>query len=313
MSDYDAIIIGAGHNGLVAANVLAKGGAKVLVLERAHFLGGMAATRELFDGYKHSVGAWAVLIWRQEMTDRLELTKWGFELMDQWTSTCTFGAAEDTPFVMYNDLERMGRHLLEDHGPDVAAGLGGLFAHLGRFAPYFVNSAFGPPLDIIEVIAEQPTPEDRHDFAQIGRHRLPQCENAERQRAHVLFHGVDAPVALDHRCRRLGIATRKRVDRLGELGLGQSAHLRDFLDQPLQLAVEAFDGVVGGLHRGHVRPSFGGRRPGFRNCRLLQICDPIVTIRTVYYQWASAEALFFTRADSLPGTVRTRPQPRSVR
>jgi hypothetical protein len=44
----------------------------------------MAATRELFDGYKHSVGAWAVLIWRQEMTDRLELTKWGFELMDPW-------------------------------------------------------------------------------------------------------------------------------------------------------------------------------------------------------------------------------------
>ena len=111
MADYDAIIIGAGHNGLVAANVLAKSGAKVLVLERAHFLGGMAATRELFDGYKHSVGAWAVLIWRQEMTDRLELTKWGFELMDQWTSTCTFGAPEDTPFVMYNDLERMGRHL----------------------------------------------------------------------------------------------------------------------------------------------------------------------------------------------------------
>ena len=167
MADYDAIIIGAGHNGLVAANVLAKGGAKVLVLERAHFLGGMAATRELFDGYKHSVGAWAVLIWRQEMTERLELLKWGFELMDQWTSTCTIGDAADTPFVMYNDLERMGRHLFEDHGADVAAGLGGLFAHLGRYAPYFVDSAFGPPLDIVEVIAAQPTPEDRHDFAQM--------------------------------------------------------------------------------------------------------------------------------------------------
>src|ERR1700733_14883995 len=159
MSDYDAIIIGAGHNGLVAANVLAKSGAKVLVLERAHFLGGMAATRELFDGYKHSVGAWAVLIWRQEMT------KWGFELMNQWTSTCTFGAPEDTPFVMYNDLERMGRHLLEDHGPDVAAALGGLFAHIGRFAPFSVASVFGPPLDITEVIPQQPTPEARHDFA----------------------------------------------------------------------------------------------------------------------------------------------------
>src|SRR6202044_3247149 len=102
MSDYDAIIIGAGHNGLVAANVLAKNGAKVLVLERAHFLGGMAATRELFDGYKHSVGAWAVLIWRQEMTERLELPNSGFDLMDQWTSPCTFGDAQDSPFVIYN-------------------------------------------------------------------------------------------------------------------------------------------------------------------------------------------------------------------
>jgi len=63
----------------------------------------------------------AVLIWRQEMTERLELTKWGFELMNQWTSTCTFGDAADTPFVMYNDLERMGRHLIEDHGAGVAA------------------------------------------------------------------------------------------------------------------------------------------------------------------------------------------------
>src|ERR1700739_4895593 len=129
MADYDAILVGGGHNGLVAANVLAKGGAKVLVAERAHFRGGVAATRELFDGYKHSVGAWAVLIWRQEMTDRLELTKWGFELMDQWTSTCTFGDAADTPFVMYNDLERMARHLLDDQGPAARTPLAGSFDH----------------------------------------------------------------------------------------------------------------------------------------------------------------------------------------
>lgn len=167
MADYDAIIIGAGHNGLVAANVLAKGGAKVLVLERAPYLGGMAATRELFDGYKHSVGAWAVLVWRAEMTERLELEKWGFELMDQTMSTCTFGEATDTPFAMYNDLERMARHMLEDHGPDTAVAVGELFAHLSRFGPYFGESAFGSPPDITEVIAAQRTVRDRSDFAQM--------------------------------------------------------------------------------------------------------------------------------------------------
>lgn len=41
---FDAIIIGAGHNGLVAANYLAKANKKVLVLERRHVVGGAALT-----------------------------------------------------------------------------------------------------------------------------------------------------------------------------------------------------------------------------------------------------------------------------
>jgi phytoene dehydrogenase-like protein len=41
---YDAIIIGAGHNGLVAANYLARANKKVLVLEQRHLVGGAALT-----------------------------------------------------------------------------------------------------------------------------------------------------------------------------------------------------------------------------------------------------------------------------
>lgn len=41
---YDALIIGAGHNGLVAANYLAKAGKKVMVLEKRHLVGGAALT-----------------------------------------------------------------------------------------------------------------------------------------------------------------------------------------------------------------------------------------------------------------------------
>lgn len=50
MSDYDVIIIGAGHNGLTAANVLAQQGKQVLITEKTNFPGGMATTRELFPG-----------------------------------------------------------------------------------------------------------------------------------------------------------------------------------------------------------------------------------------------------------------------
>ena len=50
VDNYDAIIIGGGHNGLTAAAYLSKAGKKVLVLERRHVLGGAAVTEEVFQG-----------------------------------------------------------------------------------------------------------------------------------------------------------------------------------------------------------------------------------------------------------------------
>jgi phytoene dehydrogenase-like protein len=54
LSKYDAIIIGAGHNGLVTAAYLAKAGRQVLVLERRNIIGGAAVTEEIFPGFKVS-------------------------------------------------------------------------------------------------------------------------------------------------------------------------------------------------------------------------------------------------------------------
>ena len=52
--DYDAIVIGSGHNGLVCAGYLAKAGMKVLVVERRSIVGGAAVAEELFPGYRLS-------------------------------------------------------------------------------------------------------------------------------------------------------------------------------------------------------------------------------------------------------------------
>ena len=49
---YDAIIIGAGHNGLVTAAYLARAGRKVLVLERRELVGGCVVTEELWPGFQ---------------------------------------------------------------------------------------------------------------------------------------------------------------------------------------------------------------------------------------------------------------------
>ena len=55
MSEYDSIIIGAGHNGLVCAAYLGRAGQKVLVLEAAATPGGLAATREFHPGFRAAV------------------------------------------------------------------------------------------------------------------------------------------------------------------------------------------------------------------------------------------------------------------
>ena len=49
---YDTVIIGAGHNGLVAGSYLAKKGKKVAIVEKRHCVGGAAITEELVPGFK---------------------------------------------------------------------------------------------------------------------------------------------------------------------------------------------------------------------------------------------------------------------
>jgi len=78
---YDAIIIGGGHNGLVAAGYLARAGKSVLVLERRHLVGGAAVTEEIIPGFKFTVFSYVVSLLRPEVIRDLELPKHGLEIL----------------------------------------------------------------------------------------------------------------------------------------------------------------------------------------------------------------------------------------
>jgi phytoene dehydrogenase-like protein len=73
--NYDVIIIGGGHNGLVNAACLARAGRTVLVLERRHVLGGAAVTEEIHPGFKYSVCSYVVSLLRPEIIRELDLAR----------------------------------------------------------------------------------------------------------------------------------------------------------------------------------------------------------------------------------------------
>jgi phytoene dehydrogenase-like protein len=83
---YDAIIIGAGHNGLVTAALLSKAGFKTLVLEQRAVLGGAAATEEVFPGFRMNTGADDAGLFRDEIIEELNLTAFGLTFLQSKTA-----------------------------------------------------------------------------------------------------------------------------------------------------------------------------------------------------------------------------------
>ena len=77
---YSAIIVGAGHNGLVAANYLAKEGGRVLVLERRDFVGGACITEELFPDFRVSSCSYICHMLQGKVIDDLELRAHGLDI-----------------------------------------------------------------------------------------------------------------------------------------------------------------------------------------------------------------------------------------
>jgi phytoene dehydrogenase-like protein len=78
---YDAVIVGAGHNGLVTAAYLARAGWRVLALERRPLVGGACVTEEVFPGYRVSTAAYLVSLMQERVVRDLELRRFGYDVL----------------------------------------------------------------------------------------------------------------------------------------------------------------------------------------------------------------------------------------
>jgi len=134
----DAVVVGAGHNGLVAAAYLARQGWDVLVLERRHCIGGAAVTEEVIPGFRFSRASYLAGLLRPHIVRDLDLKKHGLEFLhrdpssftptadgsgrslllgssqnDNWKSISQFSVKDADAFPKYEDFLHRVRDIIQ--------------------------------------------------------------------------------------------------------------------------------------------------------------------------------------------------------
>jgi phytoene dehydrogenase-like protein len=144
MSSYDAVIIGAGHNGLVCGAYLAKAGLKVCVLERRSLVGGACVTEELWPGYQVSTAAHMMGLLQPKVILDLELQKFGYEIIP--TPPVVHHIENAGPIAIWKEPDKLAAEFARFSKKDAAA-YPTFAAHLAKLGPIFQQLLWEIPFD----------------------------------------------------------------------------------------------------------------------------------------------------------------------
>ena len=112
--EYDAIVVGGGHNGLTHAAYLAKAGLRTLVLEKNGGVGGAAITEELVPGFQFTTFSYALSLLRPEIIHELDLVEHGFLPLMMPSS---FHPTGDGDYLLFGDDHQANLQEIRRHSP----------------------------------------------------------------------------------------------------------------------------------------------------------------------------------------------------
>ena len=117
---YDAIIVGAGHNGLVTAGYLARAGLKTLVVESRPVVGGACVTEEVFPGYKVSTTSYLCSLLQEKVIKDLQLEKFAYQVYPK--NPAFFSPFPDGRYlIMWSDVQKTCKEIRKFSARDAEA------------------------------------------------------------------------------------------------------------------------------------------------------------------------------------------------